>query len=45
MHPIVGISLCALHSGLGRTKWNIDFGSAKTLAEFKKTHTVKSGAA
>lgn len=36
--PIRGISLCALHSGLARTRLNPRYGDPKALDAFRRSH-------
>ena len=41
MSPLLGISLCALHSGLARPRLSKDYGNPKALVEFKRTHAQR----
>jgi hypothetical protein len=38
--PLVGIKLCALHSGLAKPKLSRDFGDAKALETYKRIHAA-----
>ena len=38
--PLVGINLCALHSGLAKAKQTPGFGDAKALEAYKRAHAT-----